>query len=138
MKGEKKRRPRKNRYKKISAQQIIKINLDYTNEVTGDDLRGERYYLVTKIIQPRKVKSKLVLELFIITTRAQKRFGLQKQLISHYEIDELPTCLPKSSFVSRPRLILLKMSLGKYRHHLCGQCSQFCFDGEEFTRIIED
>src|SRR4051812_6537378 len=125
MKRKKKKRPRKNRFKPISEQQIIKIDFGYTNEETDDDLRGERYYLVTKLTQSRKTKNKLVLELLIIiTTRPQRKFGSQKQLISHYEITESPACLPKSSFISRPRLILLKISLGKYRHYLCGQCSR--------------
>src|SRR5438270_12256218 len=106
-----KKKPRKNRYKPISEQQIIKIDFAYTNEETDDDLRGERYYLATKLTKLRKTKDKLTLELFIITTRTQRRFGSQKQLLSHYKITELPTCLPKSSFISRPRLILLKISL---------------------------
>ena len=138
MQKKKKKKPKKNRYKTISEQQIIKIDFGYTNEETNDDLREEKYYLVTKLTKPRKNKNKLALELFIITTGVKRKFGPQKLIIPHYKIVESPTCLPKTSFISRPRLILLKISLSKYRHHLCGQCSQFCFNEEEFTRIIED
>lgn len=134
MKRKKKRK--KNKFKPISHNQIIKIDLNYFNEETEENLRGSRYYLVTKLIKSNQ--DDLLLELLIITTHKQKKFGIQKRFISHYKIIDLPICLPNISFISRPRTIILKISSHKYRYYLCGNCSRFCFSEEEFTRIRED
>src|SRR5438270_375950 len=91
MKRKKKKIPRKNRFKAVSNQQIIKVDLDYVNEETGDDLRGERYYLVTKLTQTRKTKSKLVLELFIqsILAYQQEHQKSWAELVKEIDIQSL-------------------------------------------------
>jgi hypothetical protein len=91
----KKKKHQKNKYKKISENQIIvKLDLDYTDEENDTDLRGERYYLVKNF---KEIKgNKLKTELLVITTRKKKkRFELQ------HPIKKLPNCLINTSFIDK-------------------------------------
>ncbi|CAG8732497.1 16149_t:CDS:1 [Racocetra persica] len=131
----KKRKRRKNKFKPILENQIIRINLDYTDEEKDIDLRGNRYYLVTSF---KKVKKgKLVIELFTITTKKKNNFRGDKRLILQYKLKK-PNCLSNPSLINQEILITLRLEQNKYRHHLCPSCQNICLDPEEYGQIVKE
>jgi len=140
--AKKKKRRRKNRFKPISENQIIRINLDYTDEENDIDLRGNRYYLVTSFRTEKN--DKLIIKLFVITTRknpttkTKNKFLRDKWFTLKYKIKKLPNCLPNVSLIDQYLLITLRLEPNKYRHHLCYTCPNFCLDSEEYIQITNE
>ena len=140
MAKKKKRRWRKNKLKQISENQIIKINLDYTDDSDEEnkiDLRGNRHYLVTSFKEVKE--KKVVIEMCVITTRdesAKKKFLRREWLLQH-KIKKLPKCLNKPSLINQHILITLRLELNKCQRHLC-YCRHSCFDSEEYVQIVND
>jgi len=107
-----------------SANRIIWVDLGYSDDY--DNLTGMRPYLLVK----EKVNNQRVTyKLFVITSQ-------DKQLLSQYEIRQLPTCLKISpSFINLTRLIYLRTQVGTVK--ICKKCSVGCLKENEFEFVIK-
>ena len=107
-----------------SVNKIILTDLGYSDE--HNDLTGIRPYLLVK---QKNNDQKVTYKLFVITSQ-------DKQLLSQYEIRQLPTCLKiNPSFVNLNLLVYLRTRIGTI--NVCRKCSLGCLKENEFEFVVK-